>query len=70
MVEQMDKDKAEEVMKDFKTFIEEAASQKPRKKWWQLSAEGIKDAAKTVGQLGASVIMNLDKIVPLLNKLV
>ena len=69
MAEKMDKEKAEEVLKDFKTFIEEAASQKPRKKWWQLSAEGIKEAAQTVGQLGVSVVMNLDKIVPILNKL-
>jgi hypothetical protein len=69
IAEKMDKEKAEAIANDLQTFTNEALSKNPRKKWWELSAEGIKEAAKTVGSLGLSVIKNLDKILPALEKL-
>jgi len=69
MAGELEKDRAEELAKDLQTFIGEAISKNPRKKWWQLSAEGIKEAAKTVGEIGLSALKNLDKIIPVLEKL-
>ena len=34
---------------DLETLTKEATSRSPRRRWWELSAEGIKEAAKTVG---------------------
>ncbi len=70
MVEKMEKDEAETVVKDLQTFTTEALSKKPRQEWWQLSAKGLKEAAKTAGQLGISIVTNLDKVILLLNTFV
>jgi len=66
---QLEKDRAEELAEDLRVFIEQAIKEKPRKKFWQPSAEGIKEAAKTVGEIGLSALKNLDKIIPVLEKL-
>ncbi len=52
MSEQLPKEQAEQVANDLQSFTNEAISEKPRQKWWQLSSEGIKDAAKTIGVNG------------------
>ncbi|HLP44801.1 MAG TPA: COR domain-containing protein [Candidatus Kapabacteria bacterium] len=69
MIVQLPKEKAEEIVNDLQTFMNEAISKKPRKKWWELSANGIKEAASTVGSIGISVLKNMDKIIPILEKL-
>ncbi|MCP4402814.1 MAG: hypothetical protein GY801_36615 [bacterium] len=69
MIEQLPKEQAEQVAKDLQTLTNEAISKKPRRKWWELSADGIKEAAKTVGDIGLSVLKNLDKIIPMLENL-
>jgi internalin A len=69
IAEKLDKDKAEEIANDLQAFTNEALSKNPRRKFWQLSAEGIKEAAKTVGELGLSAIKNVDKVIPILDKL-
>jgi hypothetical protein len=57
---------AEQVANDLQTFTNEATSEKPRRKWWELSAEGMKEAANTVGEIGVSVLETLEKISPIL----
>jgi len=69
MAGELEKDRAEELLEDLQTFINAATKKNPRKKWWQLSAEGIKEAAKTAGEIGLSALKHLDKIIPLLENL-
>ena len=69
VIEQLPKEKAEGIVNDLQSFLNEAVSKKPRKQWWELSANGIKEAAKTVGTIGLSALKNMDKIIPLLEKL-
>ncbi|MGE5340861.1 MAG: COR domain-containing protein [Candidatus Omnitrophota bacterium] len=69
MSEQLTPESAQNVSEDLNTFNNEATKDKPRKKWWELSAAGIKDAAISVGKLGGSVIKILEEIIPILNKI-
>ena len=69
VIEHLPKEKAEGIVNDLQSFLNEAISKKPRKKWWELSVNGIKEAARTVGTIGLSALKNMDKIIPLLEKL-
>ena len=66
VIEQLPKEKAEGIVNDLQSFLNEAISKKPRKQRWELSANGIKEAARTVGTIGLSALKNMDKIIPLL----
>jgi len=59
-------EKAEEAAADLETLTQEATKEKPRRRWWELSAEGIIDAAKSVGQVGVTAIALIEKLLPLL----
>lgn len=48
------------------TLISEASRNQPRKKWYEASLEGIKEAALTVGGVAAPVMAVVEKLVPLL----
>lgn len=67
MVEQLPPEQASEVARDLKTLTDEAISEKPRRKWWELSVDGLKDAAKTVGEIGQPVIETAAKVALLLS---
>jgi hypothetical protein len=41
------------VASDLKVLTEEASSEAPRPKWYQLSAEGVIEAAKSVEEIAA-----------------
>ena len=56
MTEGMPQENAKEVTQDLKTLTEEATKVEPRKKWYQLSGQGIIDAATAVGVAGKPVI--------------
>lgn len=66
MVEHLPPKKAEEVARDLETLTDEAISGKPRRKWYELSAEGLIDAAKAVGEAAEPVIKTVKRILPLL----
>ena len=51
MVGQLPEKKAEEVSRDLKILVTEATSNQPRKKWYEMSAEGILDAAKACASM-------------------
>jgi hypothetical protein len=59
-------EKAKEVADDLETFTKEAVRENPRRKWWELSAEGIKEAAQSVGEVGKTVLDLLARLLPLL----
>jgi len=67
---ELEKKQAEGIIDDLQKFIDEASSTKPKKKWWEISAKGMKETAGAVGELGLSLIKNLDKIIPILEKMV
>ena len=69
MSEHLPKDQAEQIANDLQSLTNEATSKKPRKKWWELSAEGIKDAAKSVGEVGKTALMLLKDLIPILTKI-
>jgi hypothetical protein len=69
MSEALPEDKAKQVSRDLETLTAEATSKAPRRQWWQLSLEGIKDAAIAVGTIGMPVLEVASKIVPLLTGL-
>jgi hypothetical protein len=57
---------AEKVSKDLETLTSEAVSKKPRKEWYELSAKGIVEAAKTVAELAAPVTTAVKAVLALL----
>jgi len=59
-------DRAEELADDLKRLTGEVTKEKPRRKFWELSAKGIQEAAQAVGEIGKTAIMLLTKITPLL----
>jgi len=69
IIEKLPKEQAEQVATDLQILINEATSEKPRRRWWELSADGIKEAAVAVGEIGTSVITSLDKILPILDNI-
>jgi hypothetical protein len=66
MCEAMPQNKAEEIARDLETFTTEVTSETPRRQWWELSLEGLKTAAKTVGEIGIPVIKTATALAALL----
>lgn len=56
MAKHLPEAKQREVAQDLKTLTDEALSESPRRKWYELSAGGLIEAAKTVGEIAAPVI--------------
>ncbi|MEO8578582.1 MAG: hypothetical protein ABI556_17860 [Gemmatimonadales bacterium] len=66
MVKQLPVEQAEVVSKDLEVLVNEATSPTPRRKWWELSAEGLKEAAKTLGDIATPVLATIAKVVAFL----
>ena len=47
MVKEAPEETAERAARDLEALTAEAISKEPRRKWYELSAEGLMDAAKT-----------------------
>lgn len=48
------------------SLAKEIARPKPRRKWYELSVEGLKEAAEAVGEVGKPILETTAKLVPLL----
>ena len=57
-----DEEAAADVADNLERFTEEATKANPKQKWWQLSAEGIREAAESVGTAGTTTITLLEKL--------
>lgn len=57
---------AETLSRDLEAFTSEATSPEPRRKWYELSAEGILEAAKTVAEMTAPVTATVKAVLALL----
>ncbi len=66
LVKQLPPDEAESVSRDLSALSTEAVAKKPRKKWYDLSAEGILEAAKTVAELTGPVSTAVKAVLALL----
>lgn len=51
---------------DLKVLSDEVAKPQPRRKWYQLSLEGIKEAAEAIGEIGKPVLETVARLLPLL----
>lgn len=60
------KDIAVEISNDLSTFVNEVAKDQPRKKWYELSADGLVEAAKTCAGMASPVINTVKEILALL----
>jgi hypothetical protein len=61
----IDPEKAQQMGADIKTLSEEVKNSKPRRKWYELSLSGLKEAAEAVGEIGKPIL----ETVALLTKL-
>lgn len=50
-----------QIIRDLESLTEEAASPEPRKKWLQLSAQGVIDATKDIEQSAKTVSLNITR---------
>lgn len=66
MTAQMPEEQAKEVTQDLQNLTTEAAKDQPRQKWYQLSGQGLIEAAKTVGAIGKPVIESTKAVLGLL----
>lgn len=66
LAKQLPPDKAEAASKDLATLTSEAVSKEPRKPWYQLSADGLLDAAKTVAAMTGPVTTAVRAVLALL----
>lgn len=57
----------QEVVRDLRSLAEEATSPTPRRKWYEVSAEGLLDAAKSVAALGGPVTQSVKVLLDLLS---
>ena len=69
MAAHLDADRREEVLDDLRRLAEELQKEKPRRKWWQVSLEGLREAAQTVGEVGKPVLELALLLAKLLNTL-
>lgn len=60
---------AKQLGDDVVTLSNEMASASPRKKWYELSLEGIKDAAVAIGDAGKPIVETALKLAPLVGVL-
>ena len=65
MAKQLPEKKAEQAAQDLETLTNEATSREPRRRWYELSAEGLIEAAKTVGKMAEPVVKTVEAILPL-----
>lgn len=66
MSEQLPSKAQERAAQDLKILTDEATSDEPRKRWYELSAEGLIDAAKTIGEIATPVIKTTKEIIAIL----
>ena len=62
VAEKLPEEKAADVDDNLERFTEEATKDNPKQKWWKLSAEGIREAAESVGTVGTTTISLLEKL--------
>jgi uncharacterized protein YjbI with pentapeptide repeats len=63
---QIDPKTAEQMGSDLEVLSKEMTKPEPRKRWYDVSLEGLKEAAVAVGELGKPILETLAKLSPLI----
>lgn len=66
LAKQLPPEAAEAVSKDLEALTTEAIAKKPRKEWYELSAKGLLEAAKTVAEMAGPVTTAVKAVLALL----
>ena len=66
MLTQLPEEKKQEAVQDLDSFVKEATKDAPRRKWYELSAEGLIEAAKACAGMTAPVTATVNGILELL----
>jgi hypothetical protein len=66
LAKKVDPQQTQQMGNDLETLSKELANPQPRRKWYQLSLEGIKEAATTIGEVGAPILETVKALWPLL----
>jgi small GTP-binding protein len=61
---------AESMARDVESLSKEVVSSKPRRKWYEMSIEGLKEAARAVGEVGKPILVTVSELLPMLNGIV
>ncbi|MCA9946123.1 MAG: hypothetical protein KC449_21715 [Anaerolineales bacterium] len=69
MSEEMPEEEGERVARALEVITDEATSRSPNRKWWQVSVDGLTEAAKNVGKIGEPVLKLIGLLIPILEKL-
>ena len=56
VAEKLSNEQAAELADDLGRLTDEATREAPKRKWWEISAKGIKEAAETVGAVGKQAV--------------
>jgi len=67
MVKVMSPEKQKEISQDLSTFVTEATKDKPRRNWYELSANGLIEAAKACAGIASPVISTVKSIITFLS---
>jgi chaperonin cofactor prefoldin len=62
LMEKLDERQRAKAKEDLETFVQEATKPEPRKKWFDLSKQGLIDAAQTVKELAGPISATLREI--------
>jgi hypothetical protein len=65
-IPQNDAQHAKTMVRDAESLVKEASSSNPRRKWYEVSLEGLKDAANAIGEIAKPVLDVVSKLSPLL----
>ena len=57
---------AETMARDVEALVKEATSSKPRRKWYEVTLDGLKQTATTIGEIAGPVLDIVNKLRPLL----
>jgi hypothetical protein len=63
---QIPEDKSKQMAADVETLAKEIALPEPRRKWYEISMSGLKEAAEKIGEIGKPVIETVKLLWPLL----
>src|SRR5262249_52559137 len=58
-------DDAQKAADALESLTKEAQRQKPRREWWELSLNGVKEAAESIKAIGAPVVDTVKLLLPL-----
>ena len=67
MVKELSNEKQKEVGQDLSSFVAEVTKESPRRKWYELSAEGLIEAAKACAGMASPIIATVQEVLKLLS---